>query len=85
MTRPRKYIPPRRVLYALIVALVTAISVASISVYYANYVDRKSNQRWCGMVVALDNTYREKPPNSDLGRDLANEFRKLRHDFDCNN
>jgi len=56
-----------------------------ISIWWASRVDELSNQRWCGMVVTLDNTYRDKPPNSDLGRQLAEEFKKLRHDFGCNN
>lgn len=84
MTR-RKYVVDRRTAYMLIVIFVSSIAGSGVAILYAGHVDRQSNQRWCGLVVRLDDTYREKTPTSELGRDIANEFKQLRHDFGCNN
>ncbi len=83
MTR-RKYTFDKRTAYLLVVIFASAMAGTASAIWYAGHVDRESNQRWCGMVVRLDDTYREKPPNSDLGRELATEFSKLRQDFGCN-
>lgn len=37
----------------------------------------------CGIVVALDNNYRENPPPSQLGQDNAQDLRELRVVLGC--
>lgn len=75
----------KRLAYSLLIIFLAALTSALVSIGYAKHVDSESNQRWCGLVVRLDDTYREKPPGTELGRDIANEFKQLRQDFDCNN
>lgn len=75
----------KAVAYSLIMIFLASVTSALAAIMYAKHVDNESNQRWCGLVVRLDDTYREKPPGTELGRDIATEFQKLRHDFGCNN
>lgn len=81
----RKYNFDKRTAYLLVVIFVSALTASLSAIFYAGHVDRESNQKWCNLVVRLDNTYREKIPASELGRDIANEFKQLRQDFSCNN
>lgn len=81
----RRYTFDKRTVYMLVVIFASAMLAAASAIWYAGYVDRKSNQRWCGLVVRLDNTYQGATPTTELGRDIANEFKQLRHDFGCNN
>lgn len=84
MTR-RKYAVDRRTAYLLIVIFASAMAASMSAILYAGHVDRQSNQKWCNLVVRLDDTYRTQTPASQLGKDIANEFKQLRQDFDCNN
>jgi hypothetical protein len=81
----RKYALTRQSAYMLIVIFVSALAASMSAVLYAGHVDRESNKKWCNLVVRLDDTYRTQIPTSQLGRDIANEFKQLRQDFDCNN
>lgn len=44
---------------------------------------RESEQKWCAMVVTLDNAYQESPPQNPTGKKVAAEIARLRHDFRC--
>lgn len=81
--RNRVVVTPRRFFYGAIIALLCALFMGGTSIQYANYVDRKSNQRWCGIVRTLDDAYRNTPPQSPTGRVFAEEMAKLRKDFGC--
>jgi len=73
----------RGALYGLLIAYVCLFAVAFISIQYANYAVRTSNQKWCSMITSLDDTYREQPPATNLGRKLARDFNELRREFEC--
>lgn len=76
---------PRRVIVALIVVFLSVVAVGAGSMLYADYVNRESNQRWCGLVVTLDDAYRQSPqqPTTPIGKRIAEEMRKLRDGFGC--
>lgn len=74
---------PRNALYALIVAYVATLAVGLLSILYANYVDSQSNQRWCGLVTTLDDTYSSQKPATPLGQSIAREINELRTEFRC--
>lgn len=69
--------------YFLLVACLASIIMGVISIQYADYVDRKSNRQWCDVVTTLDDAYAANPPQSEAGRRLAQEMKRMRHDFDC--
>ena len=74
---------PKSFLYYLVVSFVSALVMTLVAVVYANYVDNRSNQRWCGIVSTMDEVYREEPPTLDTGKRLAEEIKKLKNDFRC--
>ena len=74
---------PHKLVYAWVVSLICMITVAGLAIQYANYVDRKSNQRWCGVVTLLDDAYTANPPQTPAGKELAWEMKKLKTEFRC--
>lgn len=73
----------RKYLIAAGTAYICMMVMTVLSVGWANYVDQRSNQRWCGIVKTFNETYEKEPPPSDIGRILQVEFLKLRKDFKC--
>lgn len=83
-----------RVWYAMTVTCLVMIAFAASSVLYANVraeraerraeqIDRESNRRWCGVVVTLDDAYRQTPPQTPAGRKIAVDIAELRIEFGC--
>lgn len=75
--------PMIRLWYAVTALVLSCLVVAGVSVQYANYVDRKSNQRWCELLATLDDAYRATPPRSPAGKKVASDVVRLRKDFGC--
>ncbi len=80
----------RTVLYLVLVTMLAAIAAGVNSVLYANRVGRVAEQhadqdarKLCAIVVTLDNAYRQIPPTTAIGRQLADGMRRLRHDLGC--
>ncbi|WBB73222.1 hypothetical protein O7602_26640 [Micromonospora sp. WMMD1128] len=67
----------------LVVGLVAAVVSAGTAMAYANRVARDSERRWCGIVVAQDDAYRELPPSTPAGQNVADALARLRADFGC--
>ncbi|MCZ7376556.1 hypothetical protein [Micromonospora sp. WMMC250] len=67
----------------LIVALVFAFMAAAASMVYSNRAAAESEQKWCGIVSTLDDVYSSTPPQTPVGRDMAEQIRQLRSDFGC--
>jgi hypothetical protein len=72
----------RRILWAVLVSYVAVIVVAVLCIWYANYVNDQSNQKWCELLVTLDNPI---PPDSSNPRsvDAAIKFHRLRVNLGC--
>jgi len=81
--KPTYIMVPRK----LIIAWLTTSSVIFIGVLasfqYANYVDRQSNQRLCGVVVLSNEVYKANPPKTVLGQKIAAAMEKLQNDYSC--
>lgn len=75
--------PMIRLWYAILSLVVACVVIAGVSVQYANYVDRKSNQRWCDLLSTLDDAYKSSPPQSPAGEKVAADIARLRKDFGC--
>jgi len=63
--------------------LLFAILAAAGSILYTNRAARESEQKWCGIVSTLDDVYSSTPPQTPVGKDMAEQLRKLRDDFGC--
>lgn len=44
---------------------------------------QESNRKWCDVVVLFDDTYRNTPPTTPAGQQLAKWFAERRTDFNC--
>lgn len=66
-----------------LVAMLFAADKAHEAESRAIETDRESSQKWCAVVVTLDDAYRQLPPTTATGRRLAEEIAKLRKDFGC--
>lgn len=80
----------RRFTYALCALGVASILIGIIAIMYANHVGDQAYNRsqtnlrqLCSIVVTLDDTYRQTPPTSELGRKIAAEFDALRVHLGC--
>lgn len=74
---------PRKAVIAIVSAYVCLFIGVIVSFQYTNYVDRRSNHHWCGIIVLFDKTYKEKPPTTDTAKILAAEFKNLRKYYSC--
>jgi hypothetical protein len=81
--KPTYLMVPKKFMVAIIVAFVCLLVGNIAAIQWSNYVDRRSNQRWCGIVVMFDNTYSHTPPATEIGKRTAIEFKKLRSEFSC--
>jgi hypothetical protein len=66
----------------LIVTIFLSIGVAA-SFQYTNWVNRRNNSQWCGLVSIFDDNYKRLPPPSDTGKAIAPEITRLRTKFNC--
>lgn len=73
----------RWLFYTMLIAALSSIVMGVISIEYANYATRKNRQQWCEVVSTLDDGYKANPPQSPTGKHLANEFARLRLEFQC--
>lgn len=74
---------PRSILWSVMISYIASIAIGASSLLYANYVDRQSNQKWCSVLVPLDTPYTQAPPQSELGRKIAQAMHQLKIDFGC--
>lgn len=84
----------RWLIYSLLCATLSSIAMGVIAIQYANYAIRQSqaqsnrtiletSQKWCEIIITFDDGYRRTPPTTPTGQLLANEFARLRRDFQC--
>lgn len=48
-----------------------------------NRLVQQSEQKWCAIIVTLDDSYKVTPPSTPVGRKLATEMSRLRREFHC--
>lgn len=75
-------VPKKFVVAAVSVALVLFIGVLT-SFQYANWVDQRSNQRLCGVVVLSNEAYAANPSTSVLRQQLAAAMAQLEKEYKC--
>ncbi|MCX4470438.1 hypothetical protein OOK41_31580 [Micromonospora sp. NBC_01655] len=76
--------------HVLVVVLLTAVLAAGLALVSSTRsaalsaeARRESERRWCGVVVALDDAYRESPPQTPAGLRIAASIAQLRTEFGC--
>lgn len=62
--------------------LTLAVSIPS-GLWYTNHVQKESDQRWCELLVTMDDAYQAGSPTTEIGRKIAALMHKLRVDFGC--
>lgn len=79
-----------RAVYATIVVFVTLVGLVLVGVQYVDHVDHRSEQRnidrareICGLISVLDDAYRDTPPTTPLGRNVASEVHAYRLKLGC--
>ncbi|MEU7771216.1 hypothetical protein AB0C44_07810 [Micromonospora taraxaci] len=71
------------VLLTAVVTFTLALVSASRSAALSERARDESERRWCGVVVALDDAYRESQPQTPAGRRIADSIAQLRTEFGC--
>lgn len=74
---------PRKLLITYITTTLVLFIGIIANFQYTNYVDRRSNGFWCGIITLFDNTYDTNPPISATGATLAREFNSLNTKLKC--
>jgi hypothetical protein len=82
--KPVYIMVPRKLIVTWLSTTLLMFVLIAGSYQYTNYVDRKSNGLWCGIVNLFNDTYKKSPPPSTAGQILAQEFIRLRKGFHCN-
>jgi hypothetical protein len=81
--KPHYILVPRKAVIAVLTVFICLMCGIIASFQYANYVDRKSNGQWCELVVALNDSYSEIPPTTDLGKKIAAAIFHIKQGFEC--
>lgn len=78
---------PRGLGVILLAGLVLALGSAGGSILasrrYAENAIHESEQKLCGVVILSDDTYRETPPATKTGKEIAANFAYLRQAYGC--
>lgn len=75
-------VPRKLVVTAVIAYLCLAIGFIA-SIQWANYVDRRSNQRLCGVITLSNEAYKSNPKPTPVGQKLGNAMEILSGQYDC--
>lgn len=78
------------VIYALLTCFVAFVGLAISGLVYINHVQDQGDRRnaarareICGLIVVLDDAYRQNPPTTELGRHIAAEMHTYRVGLGC--
>ncbi len=66
-----------------VVAVVIALHVNAESDRKAELARRESERKWCSIVITLDSAYRQQPPQTPTGQELAESIAGLRSSLHC--
>ncbi|WP_431895888.1 hypothetical protein [Micromonospora haikouensis] len=67
----------------LVVVLLTAVLGLGLALAVALRALHVAQLRSCGVVTALDDAYRDAPPQTPTGRQIADQVAALRDTYDC--
>jgi hypothetical protein len=73
----------KRLLYLIVITLVTAMISPFGTVVYVNYVDRKNRQDWCDLVTTFNKAYENNPPDNETAKRVAELMERRRESLGC--
>lgn len=71
---------PVRLVFTMLVSVVVLFSF---QILYTNYSNRKSDQRWCDLMVGLDDRYQALDTKDPDAIKFRNDVHKLRGSLQC--
>lgn len=77
---------PRSILLSVVFSYVCAVALVAASLVYSAHVEKQNDQRWCSVLIAIDDAYAEATNNPNVsrsGRHIGEEFHRLRIEFGC--
>ncbi len=83
MKRDEKIVVKTKLIQAWAYSTIFLIFLMIMLWQYVNYIDRRSDQRTCGLIVLFDNNYTSIPPDSSLGKKNAIDLERVRSEFKC--
>jgi len=72
----------RPLAWTLLIAFAATVLIAVTTIWYTNYSIARSNQKWCDLLVAVDNPI-PPDPNNARAVSAAKKLHNLRIDFGC--
>jgi hypothetical protein len=63
--------------------LASSLAVGVGSVMISLHVNAESDKKWCSVVETIDGSYREQPPVTATGKQLAQDMAALRGELHC--
>lgn len=73
----------KKIVYIIAVTIACCSALLVFNIVYVGHVSKVNNQKWCTLVVTLDDNYKSNPPVTDLGTTIAGSFKDLRNEFGC--
>lgn len=73
----------KRSLIVVLACVVLAVVLGVANAAYVNHVHRQSEQRWCDLLGTYVTAYRDTPPSTELGREVAIKIEALWYEFGC--
>lgn len=70
-------------MWTMITALASAVFVSVAGVIYTGISTANNNQQWCELLITLDSAYSSSPPQTELGKKVAESINRLRENFGC--
>jgi hypothetical protein len=81
--KPTYVMLSRNLMRAWVASFVCMVILTGLSLEWANYVDYRSNHRWCGIIGLFNEAYKETPPRPGLGQKIADGMLELHREFKC--
>lgn len=81
--KPTYIMVPKKFVIAWFTSFVIMFLMTAASLQWASYIDRRSNQRWCGIVKLSDRASQQNPNPTPIEQEGAIELQKIQKDFDC--
>lgn len=73
----------KRLMYLIVIALITAMISPLGTIVYTNYVDRKNRHDWCELIVTFSDSYRQNPPETPTAKRVAELMEQRRESLGC--
>ena len=69
--------------YAIGLGVISTMLAVGVNISYTKHSVTTSDQKWCSLLLTLDEAYGKTPPTSETGRKVADEIHRLRVSNRC--